>query len=60
MMKRIGMMLKKRYGEFLVRLPPPLPPFVIYSFVLFVGTGQGDLDTMNGGKGKHWVRLKGI
>lgn len=36
------------------------PPFVIYSFVLFVGTGQGDLDTMNGGKGKHWVWLKGI
>lgn len=39
---------------------PSPPPFVIYSFVLSVGTGQGDLDTTNGGKGKHWVWLKGI
>lgn len=52
--------VEKEVGGISCSPSPPPPPFVIYSFVLFVGTGQGDLDTMNGGKGKHWVRLKGI
>lgn len=46
-------------GIFCSPFPHTLPSLsTVLSFLL--GTGQGDLDTMNGGKGKHWVWLKGI
>lgn len=40
--------------------PSPIPPFVIYIFVLFLGKVKGDLDTMNGGKASIGYGQRGV